>query len=43
MYLFLNLKHHGISEHTDPEAIFLKSEELLNANDFNCYPSKAVQ
>ncbi|MCX8523900.1 hypothetical protein OF897_08175 [Chryseobacterium formosus] len=32
MYLFLNLKHHEIS--TDPEAVFLKSEELLNVNDF---------
>lgn len=34
MYLFLNLKHQEISEQTDSEIIFLKSEELLSANNF---------
>lgn len=42
MYSFLNLKHKEISEEVNPEIIFLKSEELLNPNNFISFPDSII-
>ncbi|KFF23266.1 RNA-binding protein [Chryseobacterium vrystaatense] len=42
MYAFLNLKHQEISESTDAETVFQKTEEVLSLNNFIAFTDPAV-